>query len=141
MDVTPGLILHVDDDEPVRVSVSMFLRAKGYRVISAASGIEALRQVREGLCPDVLIVDFHLSPQSNGAEVAEQLRRTLSYALPVIILTGDMTNARFPHIVEALVWLTSKPLNPLLLLAALPNLIELSRTTRILPSRSAPRTQ
>ena len=134
MNITPGQILHVDDDESVRESVSGLLRSTGYRIISAATGIEAIQLVGEGLYPDILIVDFHLGSQMNGAEVAEQIRRTLSYALPIIILTGDVTNARFPRIVEALVWLTSKPLNPQLLLAALPNLVQLSRTTRVLPS-------
>jgi CheY-like chemotaxis protein len=133
MDIIPGQILHVDDDESVRVSISMLLRATGYAIVSAANGTEALQRVSEGLHPDVLMVDFHLGSQTNGAEVAEQIRKTLSYALPIIILTGDVTNARFPHIVEAFVWLASKPLNPELLLAALPNLVQLSRTTRILP--------
>jgi CheY-like chemotaxis protein len=132
VNTTPGRILHVDDDESVRVSISKLLRASGYGVISAADGTEALQLVREGLCPDILMVDFHLGSQTKGAEVAERIRSTLGYSLPIIILTGDVTNARFPHIVEALVWLTSKQLNPQLLLAALPNLVQISRTTRIL---------
>jgi PleD family two-component response regulator len=101
MNITAGQILHVDDDESVRWSTSMLLRTTGYGIASAANGTEALQWVKEGLSPDVLIVDFHLGSQRN-------------------------------------VWLTSKPLNPELLLAALPNLVNLSRTTRILASRSAP---
>ena len=133
MNFTRGQILHVEDDESVRTSISNVLRVSGYGIVSAANGIEALELVREGLSPDVLMVDFHLGSQTNGADVAEQIRSTLGYALPIIILTGDVTNTRFPHIVEALVWITSKPLNLQLLLAALPNLVQLSRTTRMLP--------
>jgi CheY-like chemotaxis protein len=140
MNIIPGLILHVDDDESVRESMSMLLRAEDYGIVSAANETEALQLLSAGLYPDVLIVDFHLSPRTNGAEVAEQIRTTLNYALPVIILTGDVTNARFPRIVEALVWLAPKPLNPQLLLAVLPNLVQLSRTTRKLPSISAKET-
>jgi CheY-like chemotaxis protein len=131
MNITAGKILHVDDDESVCTSTSRLLRESGYGIISATNGTDALELVRGGLYPDVLMVDFHLG-QTNGAEVAEQLRCTLGYALPIIILTGDVTNARFPHVVEAFVWLTSKPLDPRLLLAALPNLVQLSRATRIL---------
>jgi CheY-like chemotaxis protein len=134
---TAGLILHVDDERSVRESLSMLLRADDYVVSSAASGTEALQLASGGLHPDVLIVDFNLGPQMNGAEVAEQIRRILSYAPPIIMLTGDVSSAKFPRITEVIVWLTCKPLNPQLLLAVLPSLIHLSRTTRKLLTRSA----
>jgi len=131
MNVTPGTILHVDDDESVRLSMAMLLRSKGYEVVSAADGAEALEFVSKGLDPDALILDFHLGPRTNGAEVAERIRSILSHGPPIIVLTGDATSARFPRILDTLVWLTSKPLNPQLLLAVLPSLVQLSRATRI----------
>ena len=136
---TPGLILHVEDERPVREAVSMLLRSGGYAVTSAAGGTEALELASRGLHPDVLIVDFNLHEQMNGAEVAEKVRRALGYTPPVIMLTGDLGNADFPRIVEVPVWLTHKPLNPELLLAALPGLVQLSRATRKLLTRSAGR--
>ena len=127
---TAGLILHVDDERSVRTSMSILLHADGYGVDSAASGAEALQLVSGGFRPDVLIVDFNLGQQMNGAEVADQIRRILCYAPPVIILTGDLSSARLPRITEVVVWLTCKPLNPQLLLVALPSLVQLSRATR-----------
>jgi hypothetical protein len=53
------------------------------------------------------------------------------------MLTGDVSHAKFPRIVEVVVWLTRKPLNPKLLLVTLPSLVQLSRATRNLLSRSA----
>jgi CheY-like chemotaxis protein len=132
-----GLILHVDDEPSVRDSMLILLRADGYAVSSAASGTEAFQLVSEGFLPDVLIVDLNLGQQMNGLEVAEEIQKKLSYTPPIIILTGDVSHAKFPRVAEVVIWLTRKPLNPQLLLAALPSLVQLSRTTRKLPSRSA----
>lgn len=131
-----GLILHVDDEQSVRESMSLLLRADGYNISSAASGTEALGLVSGGLRPDVLIVDFNLEPQVNGAQVAEKIWRLLSYAPPIIMLTGNVRGARFPRIIEVIVWLVCKPLNPQLLLATLPGLVQISRATRTLLARS-----
>jgi CheY-like chemotaxis protein len=134
-----GLILHVEDERPVREAVAMLLRADGYVVNSATSGPEALQLASGGLHPDVLIVDFTLDEEMNGAEVAEKIRRILGYTPPIIMMTGDLSNAEVPCITEAPIWLTRKPLNPALLLAALPGLIQVSRATRGVLVRSAPR--
>jgi CheY-like chemotaxis protein len=133
---TAGLILHLDDERSVRESLSLLLRADGYQVSSAASGPEALQLASRGLRPDVLIVDFNLDRQMNGAEAAEQLRKVLNYATPIIVLTGDVSNAQSPFTTEVPVWLARKPLDPRLLLAALPSLVQLSRATRKLLTRS-----
>ncbi len=132
-----GVILHVDDEQSVRASMAILLRTDGYQVSSAARGSEALQFVIDGLYPDVLIMDFNLGRPMNGAAVAEQMRKTLRYAPPVIMLTGDVGNANLPRMTDVIVWLTCKPLNPQLLLAALPSLVQLSRVTRKLLTRSA----
>jgi|SRR5208282_4033943 len=132
-----GLILHVDDEQSVRASMSILLHADGYGISSAASAIEALQLASGGFHPDVLIMDFNLGRKMNGAEVAEQIRQVLRYTPPIIILTGDVSQAKFPRIADVVVWLTCKPLNPQLLLAALPSLVQLSRATRKLVRRSA----
>jgi CheY-like chemotaxis protein len=89
-----GLILHVDDEQSIRASMSILLSTDGYEVSSAASGAEALQFARGGLHPDVLILDFNLGQQINGAEIAEQIRRVLSYAPPIIMLTGDVSHTQ-----------------------------------------------
>lgn len=127
---TTGLILHVDDERSVRTSMSILLHEDGYGVSSAAGAIEALQIARGGFHPDVLIMDFNLGREMNGAEVAEQIRHILRYTPPIVILTGDVGKANFPRIANVVVWLTSKPLNPQLLLATLPSLVQLSRATR-----------
>ena len=131
-----GVILHVDDEQSVRASMAILLRTDGYEVSSAASGTEALQLASDGLHPDVLIVDFNLgNRQMNGTAIAEALRKILRYATPIIMLTGDVSNAKLPRMVEVVFWLTCKPLNPQLLLTALPNFVQLSRATRKLATQ------
>lgn len=123
-----GLILHVEDDEPLRRSTAMLLRVAGYEAREAAYGEQALSQaeVLRGRL-DVLIVDYHLGDGLTGAEVAEQFARLLGHAVPTVILTGDPANAEVPWLADAPVWMARKPLAPDTLLAALPALVAFRR--------------
>jgi len=125
-----GIILHVDDEHSVRHAMAMLLRAEHCQVHGAASADEALRLEQQGLRPDVLILDFDLGTGMNGAEVAQQLRRSLGYSPPILMLTGNPASAEVPWITDAPTWLAHKPLNPRLLLAALPGLVQISRAMR-----------
>ena len=123
-----GLILHVDDDEAMRRSTAMLMRAAGFETREAACGEDALTQVdslRGRL--DVLIVDYNLGQSMTGTEVAEEFARLLGHAVPTVILTGDPANAEVPWLADAPVWLARKPLHPETLLAALPPLVAFRR--------------
>jgi CheY-like chemotaxis protein len=140
---TRGCVLHIEDDAAVRNAVRLLLSAEGYNCTSAASGREALKFLgNNGLRPDVLIVDFHLDEEMDGAEAAEAVTGALGYPLPTIILTADPTNAEAPWTTQAPVWLIRKPLDPALLLAAMPPLVQLARALRgaatSAPSKSFP---
>jgi CheY-like chemotaxis protein len=138
-----GCVLHIEDDAAVRSAVRLLMSGEGYPCHSVASGREALQLVRDaGVRPDVLIADFHLDEDMDGAEAAEALIGALGYPLPVIILTADPTNAEAPWTTQAPVWLVRKPMDPALLLAAMPPLVQLARALRAAatsaPSRNVP---
>jgi CheY-like chemotaxis protein len=123
-----GLILHVDDDEAMRRSTAMLMRAAGFETREAACGEDAVAQVdslRGRL--DVLIVDYNLGQPMTGTEVAEEFARLLGHAVPTVILTDDPANAEVPWLADAPVWLARKPLHPETLLAALPPLVAFRR--------------
>ena len=123
-----GLILHVDDDEAIRRSTAMLMRAAGFETREAACGEDAVAQVdslRGRL--DVLIVDYNLGQRMTGTEVAEEFARLLGHAVPTVILTNDPANAEVPWLADAPVWLARKPLHPETLLAALPPLVAFRR--------------
>ena len=64
-----GTALLVDDEELVRMSTADMLSELGYQVTEASSAEEALRLVRGGLRPELLITD-HLMPGMNGTDLA-----------------------------------------------------------------------
>ena len=125
------LALHVEDDEATRASLRLLLTSAGYRVVSAADGPAALALVRkERLVPDVLIVDFHLTEDMNGTDVAEALAAALGHAPPTVMMTADAMNIEIPWIPGAPFWLVPKPFDARVLLAGLNALVRFHRDTR-----------
>ena len=81
-----GIILVVDDEEPVRNVASEILRYLGYEVLTAASGEEAVEMLRGGVRPDVVLLDI-IMPGWSGARTLVVLRE-IDPDLPVLITTG-----------------------------------------------------
>lgn len=87
MPPVPGLcVLVVDDDSLVLTSTSLLLEDLGHRVISAASGVQALEAFDSGQAIDLVITDMAM-PQMNGAQLAHAIR-LLKADLPIILATG-----------------------------------------------------
>ncbi len=77
-------ILLVDDDAALLEVMSIVLSSEGYKVITAADGAEALREVgRESL--DLVILDVML-PRISGFEVLKKIREKSD--VPVVMLTA-----------------------------------------------------
>ncbi|MGA2891634.1 MAG: response regulator [Xanthobacteraceae bacterium] len=83
-------VLVVDDDPIVRKSFDRVLSGKGYAVITAASGEEALRRLNEEKF-DLVYSDIRM-PGISGLAVAENVRARRSWT-PVVIITGYGTEA------------------------------------------------
>lgn len=83
-------VLVVDDDPVVGKSFDRVLSARGYAVITAENGQDALRKLsRENY--DVVFTDIRM-PGMNGLEVAERVKERQPW-LPVVIVTGYGTEA------------------------------------------------
>ena len=80
-------ILLVDDEATLIEALQYNLTKEGYRVITAADGVEALDKAREW-APDLVILDLML-PRKDGLEVCRILRREST--VPIIILTAKDT--------------------------------------------------
>jgi PAS domain S-box-containing protein len=83
-------LLVVDDEAPLRLLLEAALTRKGYRVISAADGLEAIDHLatrhRE---LDAVLLDLNM-PGANGVEVLRVIRATRP-DLKVLVLTGHLT--------------------------------------------------
>ena len=78
-------VLVVDDDPVVGKSFDRVLSGKGYAVITASSGQEALNKL-ETEDYDVVYTDIKM-PGMSGLEMAEQMKQSRPW-LPVVIVTG-----------------------------------------------------
>ena len=75
-------ILLVEDEPAVRTGTEQFLRQRGFTVVTAVSGEEALEKFTEA---DVVILDIML-PGMSGIEVLRRIRQTSD--VPVLMLTA-----------------------------------------------------
>ena len=77
-------VLIVDDDPRIVKFLEVKLKASGYGVLTADSGVQALEQV-EAQEPDLVVLDL-LMPKKDGFETLRELRA--SNSVPVIILSA-----------------------------------------------------
>jgi CheY-like chemotaxis protein len=82
-------VLVVDDDPAVRKSFDRVLSSKGYAVITAENGEEAMRKLNEEKY-DLVYTDIRM-PGMSGLEVAEQVKARKPWT-PVVIITGYGTD-------------------------------------------------
>jgi CheY-like chemotaxis protein len=86
VDGQQGVALLVDDEDNVRASTAAMLSDLGYRVHEADSGEAALRLVRDGLRPDLLVTD-HLMPGITGVDLVQAIRAKWP-DVPALIVSG-----------------------------------------------------
>lgn len=87
-------ILFVDDEENIRLTLSMMLESEGFKVTTAATVTEALRLMSEQKF-DILISDMNIGRAGDGFTVVSAMRSTQPQAVR-FILTG------FPDVESAL---------------------------------------
>lgn len=87
-------ILLVDDEELVRIGTGEMLSDLGYEVLEASSGAEALRLLRAGDTPDLMITDY-LMPGMNGVALIEHARELVP-TMRLMLITGYSTVAEGP---------------------------------------------
>src|SRR4028119_2495831 len=94
-------VLVVEDTPELRALLEVRLSRSGHRVLSAASGHEALTLLAEKGPPDVAVLDVGV-PGMSGLELHARLRENPAYAsIPVIFLSArvqpeDITAGRSP---------------------------------------------
>ncbi|GHO83160.1 DNA-binding response regulator [Dictyobacter formicarum] len=85
-------ILVVEDEKQIMSFLRRGLMYKGFEVIGAANGNDAIRQAHDA-APDLVILDIMLS-DFDGFEICRYLRSTGSETLPILMLTArdDLTD-------------------------------------------------
>ncbi|MFH1783420.1 MAG: response regulator [bacterium] len=81
-------ILIVDDDVDIMKSMKIVLESKGYKVISASSGEEGLKKIKQKT-PDLIILDVMMETGDKGFDVAREIRKEEEYKnIPILMLTA-----------------------------------------------------
>jgi DNA-binding response OmpR family regulator len=80
----PKCVLICDDNPAIAQSLVSYFQEEGIRVITAATGGEALRRIREE-APDAMILDVML-PDISGRDICLEVRKTSN--LPILMLSA-----------------------------------------------------
>jgi len=80
-------ILVVDDFDDTRLLLRTWLRKKGYRVVEAENGNEAIAKARD-LKPDLIIMDVEM-PELDGLSATREIRTLKnSRELPIVAVSA-----------------------------------------------------
>src|SRR5215468_4605291 len=86
MDMAQATILVVDDDTKHVRLLEVLLRPRGYKVLTASNGAEALHQVHQER-PDLILLDV-MMPLVDGFEVCQLLKdNPTTRLIPVVMMT------------------------------------------------------
>lgn len=122
-------ILIVDDDITLRTALVRYLGKRGYAVLDAASGVEALALFERD--PADLIVSDILMPEMDGFEFCRRLRASrLGQLVPFLFLSSkaEVEDRVHGHSIGADDYII-KPFEPRELLAKIESQLERSRRT------------
>jgi DNA-binding NtrC family response regulator len=79
-------VLIVDDKNVQLKTLRRALRTRGYRVVEAMNGIQALDHLGKNVTIDIVLTDYAM-PEMNGIELLQKIRET-DNTLPVVIMTA-----------------------------------------------------
>lgn len=83
-----SIILIVEDDEMIRSLVRDLLSREQFEVVTAQTGLEALKLLKDGFRPDLIISDI-IMPEMNGYELYKKVHEDQTLVpIPFIFLTA-----------------------------------------------------
>lgn len=126
-------ILMIDDDRDLVNSVRIVLESRDYTVRAAYNGKEGFAKIQEKI-PDLILLDVMMATDTEGFDLAFQLKNDPAYQSIPIIMVSAFTRKmaedgpdKFQHIL-GVSWPVSlfveKPVNPEFLLSSVENLLK-----------------
>jgi two-component system CheB/CheR fusion protein len=117
-------LLVIEDDPDIGQLMKSFLTEEGFTVAVATDGPAAMALVTSGASiPDLILADFNLPGPQTGLAVARDLRITLKRAIPVVIMTGDISTGTLREIAAEGFAQMNKPMKLAALLTTLKELL------------------
>jgi CheY-like chemotaxis protein len=81
-------IFVVDDDQDIRDTLTELLQEEGYSVVRASHGGEALRMLREGPRPSLILLDLMMPVMDGWQFRAEQRKDPALASIPVVVISA-----------------------------------------------------
>ncbi|MDH5492072.1 MAG: response regulator [Myxococcales bacterium] len=83
----PPIVLVVDDEDDIRRLLARVLSQKGYEVVEASRGSEALEKVRDHL-PDLIVLDA-MMPEIHGFDICRRIKGSKRYGhIPIVMVSA-----------------------------------------------------
>jgi len=90
---SPKKVLVVEDLPEAMFVMVAAVHELGYSVYPAADGVEALTLIKNGLMPDLILLDLHM-PRMNGIQFYNNLRSIPGAEdVPIILISSDELTA------------------------------------------------
>ncbi|MCP4600572.1 MAG: response regulator [Proteobacteria bacterium] len=87
-------VLVVDDEDDIRLLISRVLADKGYVVVTAARGLDAIKKVQTEK-PDMIVLDAML-PEVHGFDICKKIKGSSKYGhIPVIMISAIYRGWRY----------------------------------------------
>jgi CheY-like chemotaxis protein len=103
-------LLLVDDNDDAREALAYLIEQTGCQVIEARNGEQALSVLRQGLRPDLILLDLMMPGLDGWAFRSEQRKLDGADDVPVVIYSGSPTVEDDATELQAAGWLR-KPLD------------------------------
>lgn len=83
------IIMVVDDEPDILLTVGQMLEMSGYKVIKAKDGVECINKLNElGTAPDLVLLDI-MMPDLSGWDVAAKIKENPAWKeIPIVFLTA-----------------------------------------------------
>ena len=126
MSTTQALVLLVDDYRDALEMYQEYLTFKGYSVLAASSGAEAVT-LAQSERPSVIFMDLRM-PQMTGTEAMQMLRADPSFSgVPIVALTAHaLDDERRQALADGFDDVIPKPCNPDDLVLAIERLLAMA---------------
>lgn len=92
MDLSPGKILIVDDEPDIVEFITYNLKSKGYNIVTAHDGAEAIRKAKE-FRPDLILMDV-MMPNKDGIQAVRELRQLPDFEHTAIIFLTALNDEK-----------------------------------------------
>lgn len=118
-------VLLIDDDQSIRDTIGVLLRANGYEVLTANEGLAGAKLARS-LRPDLVITDVVMKPVDGFTTLSILRQHSSTRRIPVVMITGlaeEISAARKGMALGADDYLV-KPFEPAELIGVIRSLVE-----------------